>query len=212
MGELRHGAGDADPLALPARERQTALADLRVVAVRHLRDEVVRVGHLRGLDDLPRVSPRAGHRRCCRGWCRETGRCPAKRNRSARAAGRACKSRTSTPSIEHPAGGRIVEARDEAQHGGFAAAGRAADADALAGLDGEIDVAQHRRCRVVGEGHMLEDNLALELARIARVGLLRNDRHRRREWSGCVPTPTAAWAMTLVILARSCTGLKNLLR
>ena len=46
----------------------------------------------------------------------------------------------------------------------------------MAGFDRQIDVAQHRRSRVVGKGDVLENDLALELARIARVGLLRDDR------------------------------------
>ena len=52
-------AGDADALALPAREGEAALAHHGVVAVRHLRDELIRIGHLRGRDNfrLRRVGP-----------------------------------------------------------------------------------------------------------------------------------------------------------
>src|SRR5205823_322501 len=39
-------------LALPARKKDAALADNRVVALRKLHDEVVREGHARGLFNL----------------------------------------------------------------------------------------------------------------------------------------------------------------
>ena len=52
-------AGDRDPLPLPARERDPALADDGVVAVRELEDELVR---LRGLGGgLDRSMRRVGH-------------------------------------------------------------------------------------------------------------------------------------------------------
>ena len=174
-GVPHHGAGNADALALPAGKRQAALADRRVVAVGHLRDEVVRVGHLRRFDDLRRrrfrpsigdvVADRAGE---------EDGILQDEANL-----------RTQQVKLQvgdihaidpHTPQRRIVKARDEAQHGGLPAAGWAADSDALAGFDGEVDVAQHGGFRIVGEGHMLQHDLALEPARIARVRLLRNDR------------------------------------
>src|SRR6478735_3599102 len=46
------GARQGDALALSARELLTALADLRVVTLRQLRDEVVRLGRFGGLFDL----------------------------------------------------------------------------------------------------------------------------------------------------------------
>jgi hypothetical protein len=45
-------AGDADALALAARQALAALADERVVAMRQAQDEVVRVGRARRRDDL----------------------------------------------------------------------------------------------------------------------------------------------------------------
>src|SRR5206468_8528589 len=46
------GAGDRDPLTLPAGESHAAVADDRVVPVGELRDEGVGVGDLGGPDDL----------------------------------------------------------------------------------------------------------------------------------------------------------------
>src|SRR5579859_3064221 len=43
--------GDRDALALAAREAAAALADHRVVTLRHLQDELVRTGELRGRHD-----------------------------------------------------------------------------------------------------------------------------------------------------------------
>ena len=138
--------------------------------MRHLRDEIVRVGHLRRGDNIlrRRVEPPVGDIVANRAG-EEDGVLQDKTDLRAHAVELVVGDIHAID--QHPAGGRVVEARDEAEHGGFAAAGRAADADALAGLDREIDVAQHRGRRVVGKGHMLENNLALELARIARVGL-----------------------------------------
>ena len=52
---MQDRAGDAHPLALAAAKRLAALADLRVVAVGLLDDEIVRVGGLgRGHDVLAR--------------------------------------------------------------------------------------------------------------------------------------------------------------
>ena len=62
-GGIAHdGAGDADALALAAGKREAAFADHRIVAMRHLRDELVRIGHLRRLDDFlrRRVGPAVG--------------------------------------------------------------------------------------------------------------------------------------------------------
>ena len=46
------GAGEADALALAAREMEAALADLGLVAVRQAQDHVVHAGEARSLDDV----------------------------------------------------------------------------------------------------------------------------------------------------------------
>ena len=56
------GAGDRDALPLPARQARAALADDRVVGLRHLEDEVVRAGELGGGDDLLNRHRRVGQR------------------------------------------------------------------------------------------------------------------------------------------------------
>ena len=82
VGQQR--AGDRDPLALAAREREPALADPRVVAVRQLGDEAVRLGAPgRALDLLARRVRRA-RRRCSRAPWRRTGTGRRRRRRSAR--------------------------------------------------------------------------------------------------------------------------------
>ena len=55
-------AGDRDPLALPAREREAALADDGVVALGHLADELVGAGRACRGDDVVerRVGPAVG--------------------------------------------------------------------------------------------------------------------------------------------------------
>ena len=71
-------ARDRDPLSLPARERDPALADDRVVAVRQLLDELVRLRRARGrLDGLVPARP-AARTRCCRAPTRRTGTDPAR--------------------------------------------------------------------------------------------------------------------------------------
>ena len=68
--------GDRDPLALAAREGQPALADARLVAVRQVADELVRLGLAGGLLDLLGGRPgRAVGDVLGAPWSR-TGRCP----------------------------------------------------------------------------------------------------------------------------------------
>ena len=54
----------------------------------------------------------------------------------------------------------VVEALQQRQHGGLAGARVADQADALARLDGQVEVAQHRRAAGIGEAHLLERHLA----------------------------------------------------
>ncbi len=63
------------------------------------------------------------------------------------------------------AGVEVAEPRDEADERRLAAAGGTDDADGLARLDGEGDVAQHRPFGVVTECDVLEFDLALERRR-----------------------------------------------
>ena len=81
----------------------------------------------------------------------------------------------------HTALSGVVEAGDEADEAGFAAAGAADDADGLAALGGEIDVGEAGcACALVGQAHMVETdgvaglfrrNIAGELGRELHAGL-----------------------------------------
>ena len=82
------------------------------------------------------------------------------------------------------AGVGVVEARNQADDGRFAAARGADDADELAGLDVEGDVGEDGGLGVVAEGHVAEFDLALEGLGLEAVGRLGNDRCRCRGWSG----------------------------
>src|SRR5256886_10214522 len=59
---LQEGAGECDALSLAPRELRAALADLRVITPRQAYDELVRVGGVRGSDDLLPARPRRGVR------------------------------------------------------------------------------------------------------------------------------------------------------
>ena len=69
-------AGDRDPLALAARERQAALADARVVAVGQVADELVSLRPDRRRARSARAWPQARRRRCSRPRWSRTGTCP----------------------------------------------------------------------------------------------------------------------------------------
>jgi hypothetical protein len=57
-----HGPGDPDALTLSDGQRQTPIADLAVIAVRHSGDEFVGVGQFRRPEDLILGGPRAAER------------------------------------------------------------------------------------------------------------------------------------------------------
>ena len=101
---LQHHARDRDALALPARELDAALADVRVVAraavpVLQPDDELVRVRLARRGLDLRRRSRAAGRSGC---WRRSSGAgatCPASPCRSPRAGSPASRGAMSCPSM-----------------------------------------------------------------------------------------------------------------
>ena len=167
-------ARDPDPLALAARERQPALADHRVVPVGHLRDELVGVRELRRLHDLgvgggrPTVRDVVVH-----GAAEEHGVLQHEADLAAEPLDREV---AQIDAVDQDlAAGGVVKARDHADDRGLAAAGRADDPHELARLDSGVNVLQHRRLGVVGEGHVLELDPALQRPRVARVGALRDD-------------------------------------
>ena len=79
-------ARDRDALALAARERDPALADHGVVALRQPLDELVRLREPRRALDLARRSRRAGRTRCSRARSPRRGTDPARSRRSRAAA------------------------------------------------------------------------------------------------------------------------------
>ena len=95
---LEQGPRDRQALPLPAREPLPALADPRLVLLRHARRRTrARARPVRP----PRssaASPRAGRRRCWRRSCRRTARSPASPCRSALRSDLSVTSRMSTPS------------------------------------------------------------------------------------------------------------------
>ena len=102
-----HGPGQRDPLALPAGQREPALADDRVVAVGQRLDERVAPAR-RAPPPAPRRRWRpGGRRRCWPGWCRRTGT-PPRTPRRARGADRraAAAAAAPRPGAARPAAGR----------------------------------------------------------------------------------------------------------
>ena len=150
-GEQR--ARDRHPLALAARQGQAALADQRLVAVRagpRRTRPARRAGRPRG---PPRRSRPGARRRCSRAAWPRTGTRRRRPARSRAAASSRSTSRTSAPSISTAPSVDVVEARDQHHERGLARPGGADERDRPAGLDVEVDVAQHRLAAVVGEGH-----------------------------------------------------------
>src|SRR5688500_3360786 len=62
LGIAEEGAGQTEALLLAARQGTAVDGDLRLVTLRELRDHLVNVGHLRGIEDrlIRRVRPHAG--------------------------------------------------------------------------------------------------------------------------------------------------------
>ena len=79
------------------------------------------------------------------------------------------------PSIRNSPGVQVVEAGNQTQHGGFAGAGRADDADKLALLDSEGYIRQHHRIVVITEGNVIECDRTADATEIDRVRALMND-------------------------------------
>src|SRR2546430_4779839 len=143
--------GDRDPLALPVGERHAALPDRGAVSLRRRLDERMGVGEAGGgLDRL----------------VRRTGRAvgdvvPDRRGEQEavledythlRAQGRERVLTDVTPVDQHAARRRVVQPEDEAHEGGFPAARRAHERDALSGLQHAVDLLERGQARLVGEG------------------------------------------------------------
>ena len=168
LGIREQRARERDPLALAAREREALLADDRVVAVRQLHDELVRLrGTRRGLDlRRGRVGPAerdvGGDR---------VGEEERVLEHHADAAAQRLERRVAhVDAVDRDrAGVHVVEARQQEPDGRLARTRAADERDRLARRDGEGEVAQHRLGRRVAERHVVEDDLtALDVQLAAR--------------------------------------------
>ena len=147
-------ARDGQALALAAGQPEPALADERVQPLGHFPDEAHRVGRLGGGDDV--ALARAAH--CAIGDIREDRVVEEddflahQRDIRAQALER---QRLDVVTVEqHPAGARHIEARQEVDQRGLAAARAAHQRHRFAGLDVQVDVDQRRLgARFIGEVH-----------------------------------------------------------
>src|SRR5215204_467846 len=151
---------DRDPLALAARKRDPTLADHRVVRLRQRDDEVVGLREPGGLLDLLLGGVRPAERDVLAHRVREEERIlrddpdlPPQGDQ------------LRLPHVEtvdgHPAGGGVVEPRNQGRERRLAGARVADQCDCAAGLELEVDVAEHRALEVIAEGDMLEANTPL---------------------------------------------------
>ena len=174
---VRQRARERQQLLLSDRQRGAALGHLGVVAARQRLDEAVRVHRPGGRRARARLRDgwsRAGcWRRCVPlNRCTSCSTSASEERSSARSS-----SRTSMPSSVTRPAVDVVEARQQADDGGLAGAGRAHERDALARLDREADVAEHAVLVLVGERHVLERDAAA---------------HRRAAGSAARASPRAA--------------------
>ena len=167
---FQEDAGDGDALLLAAGEHHAALADDGIVAIRHGHDVLVDFGQLGGLDHLV-------HRRA---W---TAIADIIQNRTgeeehvllddADAAAQIGQLDAADilPVQRDRAGRNLVEARDKLAERRFAAAALADPRQHFAGLDMQIDVGEHvALALVVGEGDVVELNIAVHVGQRDRVG------------------------------------------
>ena len=158
MGAFRkHGAGNGQTLALAAGKRHALLADDGVKALRFLRDEVVSVGMTGGVDDF--FIRRAGAAKFDvpadgvveqNGFLRDDGDLVAEIARGDFADVHAADA--------DGAARRVVEAQEQVGERRFAGAAGADERNKLAGLDAQVDVAQHGFF-AVGKIHVVEMNV-----------------------------------------------------
>ena len=148
----QQGTGDRHALALPAAERQAALADERVETIGQLLEQLRQPGALRRGGDvlLARVGARVGdvvaeRRREQEGVVRDHGHLAAQRRGIHLAHVHAVH--------EHGALVHVVQARDEHHERRLARAGRPDDRDGAARLHVDVDTAEHRLVTVIAEAH-----------------------------------------------------------
>ncbi len=204
-------ARDSDALPLAAGKCVAALTHQRVVPMRHARDELIHVRELCRIHDLflGRARVAIGNV-VAHGSLKENGFLQHVADMVPKAL------KFVIPDIDaidlNYAAGRVVKAWDQTYYGGLTAAGRSDHSHHLAGLDVKTDIFQHRSRRVVRKSYVIEDDVAAEPFRFLRVRALGSNRVSIQNRLDARSTPTAVCAMELVMVARSCTGLKNFVR
>src|SRR5207237_1274910 len=190
-------AGDSDALPLSAGQGQASFAHLGVVAVGHPRDELVRVGEPRRIDDLlfgsvgPPVCDVLPYRAA-----EEDGVLQYETDLVAHALQLVIADVDAVD--QDAAGGRIVEPRDEAHHRRFSRSRRPHDADELAGADRERHALQHGARWIVGEGDAIELDRSFEPSRLSRIRPLGEADHAVEEAAAalraaCTAARLASW-------------------
>ena len=154
----QQGAGDRDPLALPARELDAALADDRGVAVRQPRDELVRIrGACGGLDLFRGCVGFPEAYVVFDGAVKKVGVLVHHRDVGVDVVG--AEVAQIVPADANDTAIRVVEAQQQAHDGGLPRPALAHEADPLAGFDAEREPAVRRAPSTrVGERHVVELN------------------------------------------------------
>ena len=164
-------AGDADALALAARQREPLRAEVGVVAQRQRADELVRRRRARGRHDVRArgvggVGDVVVHRAAEQHRVLEHDRDLLAQPRE-RAVARVA------PVDQHAPGGRVEEARDQRAERRLPGSRRAHQREPLARPDAQRDAAQHRPLGAVAERHVLERDVAgrpRAAVRVRRLG------------------------------------------
>lgn len=171
FGILEYGSGDAQALALTAREFGAPVADVGVVARRTLHDEVVGVGDFGRSDDLfVRRSPASHGDVVFDGVVEQHGILRNDAHVGTQALLRVVADRN--PVDQDVAARSVVEAGDQLAEGRFAAARRTDQSHCFSSPDVERDAVDHLPAAVVGEVYIAEFDLLVQAVQRLGVGLV----------------------------------------
>ena len=161
-------AGDGDALLLPAGEHHAALAHIAVVALGQRHDLVVDLGAPGGLDDLLVGRLRAAVADI---FADRVGKEEHVLLQYADIApqARLCDAAHVFAIHQHRAVRHLIKAGQQLAERGFAAAGGPDEGERFAGLQLQIDVAEHRDAVGVGEAHVAVFDLAAHVAELLCV-------------------------------------------
>src|SRR5437773_3198556 len=163
------GPGQGDPLFLPAREGTATLGDHGGVAVVELDDEIMGVGRLGGAHDFRNRGVGLAIRNVLLDAGGQQHRI-LRNDTDVPAEGLASIPLDVGPIDQDGSPDRVVEAEDQAGDRGLAGTGRSHQHHPLTGGDRERHMGQHAPPVAVVERDVVEDDLALELRRVDRVG------------------------------------------